>query len=179
MVPASAAVLLSTDFDTAVVNGTDPNQADSIVWTGTGLTAPSSLLLENVVANQGDGELFEGTGAYHVVNGYFGGNTNISRSPSDGQWGTTITATVGGSDVRLDDIVFNLHHTGNGGGGSNIQSQLRTNIAITITDTSDSSVVNSGSLTNLQVLTAAGVDYTYTLSAPLTLDANGLMMSAS
>jgi len=169
--PASAAVLLYTGFTGATVNGGNASQADNISWTENGLSAPTSLSLENVVANQGDGNLFGGTGTYHVVNGYFGGNTNISRSPSDGQWGVTIAVTVGGSDVILDDIVVNLHHTGNGGTAPNTASQAQTHIALDIINPSGPTTLDSVQLSGLTDTTGLGADRTFTMTSPLTLTA--------
>jgi hypothetical protein len=174
LVSASAATLIYTNFDTATVNGSDPQQADNITWTGTALSAPTSLSLENVIANQGDGNLFGGTGTYHVVNGYFGGNTNISRAPSDGQWGTTISITVGASDVSLEDIFVNLHHTGNGGTAPNTAGQADTTIAIDIIDTSGPSTLDSVFLSGISDTAGGGEDLTFTLSSPLTLNAGNV-----
>ncbi len=171
---SNAAVILSTDFSGASVNGSDADQADDITWVENGLTASTSLSLENVVANQGDGHLFAGTGTYHVANGYFGGNTNISRSPSDGQWGTTVTVTVGALDVILDNIVINLAHTGNGGTNSNLSTNAKTDIAITITNTSGPTAVDSVSLTNLVPNSATGQDFTFNMTTPQTLSAGGV-----
>jgi hypothetical protein len=138
------------------------------------MSAPSSLSLENVVANQGDGHLFSGTGTYHVVNGYFGGNTNISRTPSDGQWGLTVALTVGLADVTLTDIVVNLHHTGNGGTNPNKAGQAKTAIAITITDTSGPSTLDSVSESGLTDTTGLGEDVVFSMTSPLTLEAGGV-----
>lgn len=172
--PARADILLATEFTGAVVNGSDPNQADNIVWTGSGLTAPSSLSLENVVANQGDGELFEGTGAYHLANGFFGGNTNISRSPSDGQWGVTIPFTVGPAGVALENIVVNLHHTGNGGTNPNTSGSARTWITLNLFDTSSPALpLETITLQDLTDTTGLGADRTFPMSSPLALAASG------
>ena len=99
-----AATLLSTDFTGITIDGTNPSQANDILWTGTELSAPTSLTLENVIAVQNDGELMD-SGDVSAANGYFGGNTNLSSgNPSTGQWGVTIQLTVGGTALSLEDI---------------------------------------------------------------------------
>ncbi len=171
VVQASGAVLLYTGFTGATVNGSDASQADNITWTENGLSAPSSLSLENVVANQGDGNLFGSTGTYHVQNGYFGGNTNISRSPSDGQWGVTIAVTVGAANVSLESIVVNLHHTGNGGTAPNNSGSAKTHIGLDIIDPTGPTTMDSLDLTNLTDTTGSGEDRTFTMASPLSLTA--------
>ncbi|MBT3201786.1 MAG: PEP-CTERM sorting domain-containing protein [Phycisphaerales bacterium] len=165
----NAAVLLSTDFSGISINGADPNTADGIIWTGTGMAAPTSLTLENVVANQNDGELFDHASGLTTTAGYFGGNTNLSRSPSDGQWGTTVTVTVGSGGASLEDVLINLTY-GNSSGGGNSSSHT-TQITATVFDNLNA-VVGTVTSPNFSPTPASGADLTLTFGSPLALDAN-------
>lgn len=171
--PSQSAVLLSTDFSGASINGSNNSQADGISWTGTALSAPSSLTLENVTAVQNNGELFA-AGDVATANGYFGGNTNLSSGdPSTGQWGTTVQITVGSMGVSLEGISLNLTHAQSQ--GLIQQNERSTTVFVTVTDTSDSSAVGSGS----QVFTVPefadnGLDGTVSFATALNLSADGV-----
>lgn len=174
VLPSPAVVLLSTDFTGMSIDGTNPNQANGISWTGTALSAPSTLTLENVTVVQNDGELFDSANDVTTTNGYFGGNTNISSgTPSIGQWGTTVQLTVGSMGVTLEDIALNLVHATNSG---TIQQNPRdTNVLITVRDTSDLSVVGTGSqVFSIPGNAASGLDGTVSFAAALNLSAGGV-----
>ena len=167
----NAAVLLTTDFTGMTINGSDPNTADNISWTQTGLTVSSnSLTLENVVANQNDGELFDYASGVTATNGYFGGNTNLSRSPSDGQWGTTVTVTAGSGGTILENVVVNLTYASNSGANNN--GNHTTRITATVFNDLNAQI---GTITgpDFKPAPSTGGDSTLTFdTSPLTLDPN-------
>jgi hypothetical protein len=171
--PSQAAVLLATDFTGISVNGSNTSQADGISWTGTALSAPSSLTLENVIAVQNNGALFTAN-AVATTNGYFGGNTNLSSgTPSTGQWGTTVQLTVGGAGVSLEEIALNLTHATNTG---TIQQNTRnTTVTITVRDNSDSSLVGTDNeVFSVPAFANDGFDGAVTFASALNLAAGGV-----
>jgi hypothetical protein len=172
--PSQAAVLLSTDFTGMTINGSNASQADGITWTGTALSAPTILILENVTVVQNDGELFDSANTVTTAGGYFGGNTNLSSgTPSTGQWGTTVQLTVGGAGVSLEEIALNLTHATNTG---TIQQNTRnTTVTITVRDNSDSSLVGTDNeVFSVPASANDGVDGAVTFASALNLAAGGV-----
>lgn len=169
-----AAVLLSTDFTGITIDGSNASQANNITWMGTALSAPSSLSLENVITVQNNGALYSNANTVTTTNGYFGGNTNISSgTPSTGQWGVTIQITVGGSAISLEDLGLNVIHATNTG---TVQQNPRdTLVNVSVTDTSDSSLVGTASqLFAVAANSESGLDGNVTFGSALSLAANGV-----
>ena len=156
VLPASAAVLLSTDFTGRTIAG---KTANNIVWTSNGLSAPSSLTAVDEVPTSGAfASLFDTANAQ----GHFAPDKNIDN---EGPWSTTTTLSVTGATVSLESIDIDWQHFSNTGG---FQGPPRT-VQWTVTVTGST----SGLLANGTVVGSANANAGFnnlTFSSPLSLD---------
>ena len=149
---ASAAIVLSTDFDNSGVTSGDMT---GIVWTENGLTAPTTLgASANIRTGLG--------GDVDAEGGYFSGDQNVKGSTeASPAWSTTWSITVGANDVDLSSIVLASAEANSSGSldAGNGSSNINLTIAGTTIDLTE---IRSGNTTP--------VDLTYL--TPVTLDAS-------
>lgn len=166
---ANSAVLLSTDFSGRTVTGPT---ASNVIWTGTGLSAPSSLTVTNVAPGS-----LAGGGLFDTANaeGHFAVSKNIGNA---GPWSVTIPITLSSPTISLESVELDWQHFSNAGAFQGPARNVRWTITVTGSTSGliDTVIGTANAASGLDVLTfgsPVSLNNSETYDVSILVDNNG------